>query len=87
MNKLTKLMQDLDYKDLLLLKKDFDSGNIEKVLEKTIDQKKKDHITLCPVCSLPVKQGQGYYLEYGKELRKKATFDAKDCLTYFLMNK
>jgi hypothetical protein len=86
MNKLAQLIKELDYKDLILLKKDYDQGHIEKLLEKNIETKRKEHITLCPVCSTPVQQGKGYYLEYG-ELRKKATFDAKDCLVYFLTRK
>ena len=87
MNKLAKILQDMNYEELLLLKKDVDSGNLDKNLHKQIAARQAHKITLCPVCHSPVRQGEGYYLEFGsKDLRRKATFDAKDCLTYFLTN-
>ncbi|MCA9478263.1 MAG: hypothetical protein KC535_03900 [Nanoarchaeota archaeon] len=85
MNKLAKLMESMTYEDLLLLQKDFERGNLHSILEKRIKERQANRITLCPVCSSPVKEGEGYHLQFGDpSLRKKATFDGIDCLQYFL---
>ncbi len=84
MNRLSKLMKELEYKDLLLLKKDLDTGNIEKLLHRHIKDKKDQQETMCPVCGGRIKEGEGFHLQFGPpDLRKKATFDGVDCLKYF----
>lgn len=86
-NKLAKLIAKLDYKDLQLLKKDYDAGNIEKLINFHLKESKKNHKTTCPVCGGIVSEGVGFHLQFGPpELRKKATFDGIDCMHYFLEN-
>lgn len=83
MNKLAKLIQHMDQDELLALKKDFEKGTLHTLLDKRNKELRDDKLVLCPVCSTPIKQGVGYYVEFGKEIRKKATFDGLDCLEYF----
>jgi hypothetical protein len=85
MNKLAKLIEDLDEADLKLIKKDLEMGNVERLVKKKLDDiQEKDFNKVCPVCQTPM-EGEGYTLIFGpKDLRKKATFCATDCLEYFL---
>lgn len=87
MNKLAKLIQELSIPDLELIKKDLDSGNLDKLIKKELRDKRANKITLCPVCSAPIKEGDGLHLQFGPAtFRKKATFDGIDCLNYFVEN-
>jgi NAD-dependent SIR2 family protein deacetylase len=86
-NKLARLIAELDYNDLLLLKKDLNAGNIEKLITFHIKEKQNNRITSCPVCGGAVKEGEGFHLQFGPpELRKKVTFDGVDCMHYFFEN-
>lgn len=85
MNKLAKIINQLSHEDALLIKKDLDKGNIDKLIDKRIKEAAAQRISLCPVCSTPVKEGEGIHIQFGpSDLRKKATFDGVDCLEYFL---
>lgn len=85
MNKLAKLINDLPLDDILLIKKDLEKGNIDREVDRRIKEINQNRIVLCPVCSAPVKEGEGWHLQFGDpSLRKKATFDGPDCLSYFL---
>jgi hypothetical protein len=87
MNKLAKLIENLDVEDLELIKKDLEAGNLDKLVKKELKIKKAHKITYCPVCSAEVKEGEGLHLQFGPaSFRKKATFDGVDCLCYFLEN-
>ncbi len=85
MNKLAKLIKELPPEELKLLKKDFEKGNLERLIKQREEEIIRNRITLCPVCSTPVKEGEGWHLQFGpSDFRKKATFDGPDCLIYFL---
>lgn len=85
MNRLSKLIKEMPVEDLILLKKDLEKGNIEKILNKQIAEAQANKIAICPVCSSPIREGHGFHLQFGPpDLRKKATFDGADCLLYFL---
>jgi len=85
MNRLAKLIKELPPEELKLLKKDFEKGNLERLIKQREQEIARNRITLCPVCSTPVKEGEGWHLQFGPVgLRKKATFDGPDCLMYFL---
>lgn len=84
MNKLVKIIKELSHEDLLLIKMDLEKGNIEKLINKQLEELSRNKITRCPVCGSPVKEGEGFHLQFGPPgLRKKATFDGVDCLEYF----
>ena len=84
-NKLVKLISELPYNDLILLKKDLDAGNIEKLIKQQIKIKKTTKTAICPVCGEEIKESEGFHLEFGPPgLRKKATFDGADCMQYFI---
>ncbi|MFP4645564.1 MAG: hypothetical protein ACLFNB_02865 [Candidatus Woesearchaeota archaeon] len=85
MNRLSKIIEDMDLDDLKKIKKDLDTGNIEKLIKKRMKEVQKSQIATCPVCSARVKEGEGLHLQFGPaDFRKKATFDGVDCLQYFL---
>lgn len=85
MNKLYQIIQEMNYEDLSLIKKDIQKGNLTKLLKEREKEINDNRITICPVCNTPVKEGEGWHLQFGpKGLRKKATFDGPDCLAYFL---
>lgn len=87
MNKLSKLITEMEYEDLKLIKKDLDEGNITKILESKINEYENKKETICPVCHnvLNNPDNETFTLIFGeKGFRKKATFCATDCLEYFL---
>ena len=85
MNRLARLIENLDEEDLKLIKKDLELGNIERLINKKLQEKKEvDFNKVCPVCQTPIEE-EGLTLVFGpKGLRKKASFCAQDCLEYFL---
>jgi hypothetical protein len=85
MNKLAKIIKELPLQDIELIKKDLEKGNIDRLINDRVKEINANRITLCPVCSIPVREGEGWHLQFGSpDLRKKATFDGADCLIYFL---
>lgn len=87
MNKLSKLITEMEYEDLKLIKKDYDTGNIGKIIEQKIHEYETKKETICPVCHnvLEDPENETFTLMFGeKGFRKKATFCATDCLEYFL---
>ncbi|HHE36238.1 MAG TPA: hypothetical protein ENL16_00300 [Candidatus Woesearchaeota archaeon] len=85
MNKLAKLIENLNEEDLKLIKKDLEAGNIERLINKKLQEKKEEDFNkVCPVCQTPIGE-ESLTLIFGpKGLRKKASFCALDCLEYFL---
>ena len=85
MNILANLIKELEYEELLLIRKDLEAGTLKNVVKKQLETKKREQVAICPVCEKSLKQGEGFYLEFGsKDLRKKASFDGVDCLKYFI---
>ena len=85
MNKLAKLIDNLSEKDLNLIRTDLKAGNIERLINKRIKEKKEeDSNKVCPVCNSPTKEENVTLIFGPKGLRKKASFDGVDCLEYFL---
>jgi len=89
--RLRDVVDALDHDELLKIKKDLDGGgfHIKQFIQQKIKEKEEVHEKFCPVCSSPInpKNISTYTLVFGPEdFRKKATFDALDCLKYFLQN-
>jgi len=85
MNRLAALIHKLDVRDLLLVQKDLDSGNIEKLIAGKLAQEREKHGKTCPVCGAVIAPSSALKLEFGPpDLRKRAYFDAPDCLTWFV---
>jgi hypothetical protein len=85
MNRLARLIENLDEDDLKLLKKDLEAGNIERLISKKLQERKETESNkVCPVCQSPIGE-ENLTLVFGPQgLRKKASFCALDCLEYFL---
>ena len=89
--KLRDVVDQLDYDELVKIKKDLESGGVHlknfigaKVKEKEIIHRKN-----CTVCQSEISQfsTSNYTLVFGPaDFRKKATFCAVDCLKYFITN-
>lgn len=84
MNKLKNLIEEMTIEDLNLIKKDIISGNLNKLIDKKINSTYSKKI--CPVCNEKI-ENNPIILEFGKNLRIKAYFDATDCLSYFAQTK
>jgi len=84
MNKLAKLIDELSLEDVKLIKKDLDAGNVKKLIDEKLNKEKLAETCTCPVCGMIVRRDKGIYLEFGKEIRKRAVFDGVDCVRYFL---
>jgi hypothetical protein len=85
MDRLSKFVSDLDQNELMLVKKELEAGNFERLLAQKIKEtKEQDWNKVCPVCHSPIEEGS-MTLTFGpKDLRKKASFCARDCLKYFV---
>jgi hypothetical protein len=85
MNRLAKLIESLDEDDLKLIKKDLEIGNVERLINKRLQERKEEDFNkVCPVCQTPIGE-ENLTLIFGPNgLRKKASFCAMDCLEYFL---
>ncbi len=84
MNKLARLIKELPYDDLVKLRKDITEGNMLRLVDERVASFENPN-RVCPVCSTRVEPEQALTLYFGpKGLRQRASFDAEDCLTYFL---
>jgi len=85
MNKLARIIEDLDEEELNLIRKDLEAGNIARLINKKLqDRREEDFNKVCPVCHTPITE-ESLTLIFGpKDLRKKASFCAMDCLEYFI---
>ncbi len=86
MNKLAKIINDLPKEDVLKIKRDLVAGNIDRLVEKKLRGFEGEKLSekFCPVCSAEINEN-AFVLEFGSSyLRKRAYFDALDCLEYFV---
>ena len=85
MNKLAKIIQGMPHTDLLALQKDLKAGNLDRLINKRLDEISPTKARFCPVCNNDVDPDENLTLVFGPpQLRQKASFDAPDCLIYFL---
>lgn len=83
MNKLAQLIRNLPKEDILLIKRDLEEGNLSKVIEERISEFEVPQ-KVCPICNTPLDDDAPYVLYFGTGVRKKARFDAIDCLEFFI---
>jgi len=87
MNKLAKLIDKLGKEDLIKIKRDLVSGNIDKLIAKKLSEIENIDEKFCPVCGGKITQ-DSFKLEFGSNyLRRKAYFDGVDCISYFITEK
>ena len=84
MNRLAKLIETLSLTDLRLIQKDLEAGNIERLVNRRIEE--LDAAKVCPTCGSELnKVDQKFTIEFGPPgLRQRAYFDELDCLDYFV---
>jgi hypothetical protein len=83
MNKLAELISTLPTQEVQLIKRDLDEGNLGRAIENRLRQEEHQS-SVCPVCSTTLSDNAPYVLYFGTAVRKKARFDALDCLEFFL---
>ncbi len=87
MNKLAKLIQQLDAKELALIQKDLEAGTLHRLVEQRLREKQQGSKKTCPVCGTQTPQHEAIRIEFGPaSLRQQAHFDANDCLEHFIQN-
>ena len=88
MNKLAKIINELSYDELKLIKKDLIEGNIEKLINLRLKNLEEDMVGIvCPICNTSITDPDNGALTlfFGpKDFRRKATFDGADCMEYFM---
>jgi hypothetical protein len=87
--KVRNIIPDLDYTDLLKLKKDLKSGGVElkKIVDAQIKKKEAESQKICVTChnTINLNDPKVLTLIFGPpDFKKKASFCAKDCLDYFV---
>ena len=85
MNRLSSIINSLNYKDLKAIEKDLYEGNIAQLIKqnkKKVESLRPD--TTCPTCGSVLKNPP-YVLEFGRhDFRKRASFCGLDCLNFFI---
>ena len=78
MNKLAKTIQELDYDDLLKIRKDIAEGNMLRLIEERIAAYENPN-KVCPICGTGLEPSTAITLYFGpKGLRQRASFDGED---------
>jgi len=83
MNKLAELIRGLPEKDIILVQKDLEEGNFSRLVRERLAELELPQ-RVCPVCNADVPDDAPFVLYFGTGVRKKARFDAKDCLRFFI---
>ena len=83
MNKLAELINALPAQDVELIKKDLEEGNLNRVVTDRLAELEMPQ-KVCPTCGSLLPDDAPYVLYFGKVVRKKARFDALDCLEFFI---
>jgi hypothetical protein len=83
MNKLADLIRNLPADEVLLLKRDLEEGNLSRAIQERLAELEMPQ-KVCPICSTPLTDDAPYVLYFGIGVRKKARFDALDCLEFFI---
>ena len=87
--KLRDVVDSLEFDELVKMKKDLDYGgfHLKKFVESKVNERAKKHEKYCAVCANELKttSTHNFTLVFGPDdFRKKASFDAVDCLLYFI---
>jgi hypothetical protein len=83
MNKLAELIRSLPAADVELIKRDIEEGNLSKVIADRLAELEMPQ-KVCPTCGAALSDDAPYVLYFGALVRKKARFDALDCLEFFI---
>lgn len=77
-------IQEMDNDTLEELHKQLVSGELRERVEAEIKKHRKE----CPTCHAAIRKDEGFTLYFGpKDFRKRATFDALDCMIHFTSTK
>ena len=84
-------LKEMDYYDVLRLKKDLNSGSkeIKKMIDEEIFNRQNAHDIFCASCGakIDIHNENTLTLIFGSDdFKKKASFCGKDCLKFFIEN-
>ena len=84
-------VESFDYDDLLKLKYDLEKGAVHfrKLVNTKIKEMENQHKSYCAVCGNEIDPNshENYTIVFGPhDFRKKASFDALDCMNFFVEN-
>jgi predicted Holliday junction resolvase-like endonuclease len=88
--KLKEIVENIEYEDLLKLKRDIEENqgtHVKEILNKKIEEIEEKEKSMCVICGRTINPYamDHYTLIFGpRDMRKKANFCAVDCLQYFL---
>ena len=84
MNRLAQLVKELDYDNLLAIRRDITEGNMLRLVEERIASFENPN-KVCPICGAGVDPEKATTIYFGAQgLRQRASFDGEDCLRHFL---
>jgi hypothetical protein len=85
MNKLARVIVEMDEAELRQVKRDLEEGNFQRLINQKIAEKVDESSNkICPVCHTAIEEGNQTLVFGPAGLRKKATFCALDCLEFFI---
>ncbi|MFH1173803.1 MAG: hypothetical protein V1725_01580 [archaeon] len=84
MTALKKFLERIDIKEVQEVERRLEDGSLQELLKKRLSELEMQQKT-CPVCNKPITARNAFILEFGpSDFRQRATFDALDCLEYFI---
>ncbi|MBW2992449.1 hypothetical protein KY345_04495 [Candidatus Woesearchaeota archaeon] len=89
LDKIKEEIEDWEYHELKELQKELTSGSndLNRIISRKIKDFEQDTGCICPVCNSVIDSSkpESFTLIFGpKNLKKKASFCAVDCLQYFI---
>jgi len=82
-NSIMEIIKTASSQEVRLIKQDVEDGTLRRVIAERLAELELPQ-RVCPICNTPLDDNAPYVLFFGTTIRKKARFDAKDCLLYFL---
>ena len=83
MEKVVEIIKQLPEDDVRTLHEHVQQGSFAKVIEERLAELNLPQ-KVCPVCNAALNDSAPFLLYFGTSVRKKARFDGKDCLQFFL---
>lgn len=87
MSKIIRTLNAMTYNDLQEVRKELGTGKLATYVDRRLQRIQQKGMKVCPVCGgqVDVSEKKHFALDFGPvDFRKRAHFDALDCLEYFL---
>lgn len=87
MNKIIHVLNKMTYDDLQEVRQELVAGKVRTYIDRRLEKIEQRGMKSCPVCGgqVDISKKEHLALDFGSpDFRKRAHFDAIDCLEYFL---